>query len=267
MSYLKVGDKSEIEKNKLCKKYKKSNIKKSNTNKESSCVVENINPCDYKLFDIESIVELPHDYPNEFKLFCSDNGIKPPNLNSSTGKAWCLMATYKYYYFNRDVCEKIAKKFNIKSKDIIQQFNKVSQKGIKSNSDLHDKGKSYIIYPYELSNKHKMRKNFKFSGSEEEKNREIDKIKSTIKTDYITVPNNLWHLGHKNPSNTGDSTNNLILQPPIQSKYRDDYIFIDTLTKFPCPHKFIYFLKNGSIILTKKQIREYNLLFNELSKK
>jgi len=79
------------------------------------------------------------------------------------------MAKYKYKYFNREVGKQLIEKLNIESNDIIQQFNKVNQKGIKSNSDLHDKGKSYIVYPYALSNKHKMRKNFKFSGTEEEK--------------------------------------------------------------------------------------------------
>ena len=51
-----------------------------------------------------------------------------------------------------------------------------------------------------------------------EKNNEIDKIKSTIKTDYIDVPNSLWQLGHKNPGSTDNSNENFVLQPPIQGK-------------------------------------------------
>ena len=119
-----------------------------------------LTPRNYELIDVNLINELPSDYPDEFKLFCDKNSIKLPNLNSSTGKAWSLMASNKYKYFNRKTCEQLAEKFSISSNDIIQQFNKVSQKGIKSNSDLYDKGKNYIVYPYCLSNKYNVRKNF-----------------------------------------------------------------------------------------------------------
>ena len=61
------------------------------------------------------------------------------------------------------------------------------------------------------------------------KNIEIDKIKSSIKSDYIDISNSLWQLGHKNPNSSDNTSNNLVLQPPIQGKYRDNYIFIDTL--------------------------------------
>jgi hypothetical protein len=224
-----------------------------------------LQPSEYELFDINSIDELPSDYPEEFKQFCNENDIKLPKLSSSTGKAWCLMAVNKYKYFNREVCEQIAAKFNIKSNDIIQQFNKVNQKGIKSNSDLYDKGKSYIVYPYCLSNKHKMRKNFRFDGTEEEKNIEIDKIKSNIKTDYIDIPNNLWQLGHKNPGSTDNSTKNLVLQPPIQGKYRDNYIFIDTLTKFPTPNKLETMIRKNEVEFTPEQILYYKQIFDKLA--
>lgn len=221
-------------------------------------------PSKYELFDIDSITQLPDDYPEEFKEFCRENEIKLPSIKSATGKAWCLMATYRYKYFNRVVCEQLATKFNIKSNDIIQQFNKVNQRGIKSNSDLHDKGKSYIIYPYQLSNKHKMRKNFKFNGTKEEKDNEINRIKSTIKADYIDIPNDRWELGHKNPGTTDNSEKNLVLQPPIQGRYRDDYIFIDTLTKMPTPHKLKMMIKSGDVQLTPEQIQEYKKVFDNL---
>ena len=57
--------------------------------------------------------------------------------------------------------------------------------------------------------------------------KEIEKIKSKIKSDYIESPNSQWQLGHKNPGSTDNSNVNLVLQPPIQGKYRDNYIFID----------------------------------------
>lgn len=220
--------------------------------------------CNYELFDINLIDELPSVYPEEFKLFCDKNDIKLLKLTSSTGKALCLMATYKYKYFNREICEQLAQKFKINSKDIIQQFNKVNQRGIKSNSDLYDKGKSYIIYPYCLSNKYKIRKNFKFNGTEEEKHIEINKIKSTIKTDYIDVSNSLWQLGHKNPGLIDNLNNNLVLQPPIQGRYKDDYIFIDTLTKFPMPNKLKVMLEKKEIKFTKEQILNYKKIFDNL---
>jgi hypothetical protein len=223
-----------------------------------------IEPDNYSLFNVDLVDTLPEDYPDEFKSFCAANEIKPPKPSSSTGKAWCLMTTYKYNYFNREVCEQIKVKFNIKSNDIIQQFNKVSQRGIKSSSDLHDKGKSYIVYPYQLSNKYKMRKNFEYSGSEEDKHKEINQIKSTIKSDYIDIPTHLWQLGHKNPETTDSSSKNLVLQPPIQARYRDDYIFIDTLTKFPCPHKLLKMIKNKEILLTPQQIENYKKVFDNI---
>lgn len=85
-----------------------------------------------------------------------------------------------YKYWDRDACDEFVKKFNIDTADSIQLFNKHSQWGISTNSGI-EKGKLYIIYPYSLSNKHKMRKNFKYNGNENDKNIEIEKIKSTIK--------------------------------------------------------------------------------------
>jgi len=101
-----------------------------------------------------------------------------------------------------------------------------------------------------------MRKNFTFDGTEEEKNNEINKIKSTIKHDYIDVPNNELQLGHKNPESEDNTNTNLVLQPPIQGKYRDKYIFLDTLTKIPTPSTLIQLYKSGNSPYTKKQLQE-----------
>jgi len=222
-----------------------------------------LQPSNYKLIDITKINELPKEYPTEFCDFCLKHKLNPPNINTKTGIALSVMLKYKYFYWNRDTCDKFVEKFNIITKDSIQLFNKHNQWGIQTNSGK-EKGKLYIIYPYCLSNKYKMRKNFKFNGSEEEKNIEIDKIKSTIKADYIDIPNILWQLGHKNPNSIDNSNNNLILQPPIQSKYRDDYIFIDTLTKIPTPIKLNNMIKNKEIKFTSEQIIEYKKIFDKL---
>jgi hypothetical protein len=109
-----------------------------------------------------------------------------------------------------------------------------------------------------------MRKDFKFDGTKEQKDAEIDKIKSTIKADYIDVSNDLWQLGHKNPGSTDSSSENLVLQPPIQGKYRDNYIFIDTLTKFPVAAKLATMVEKKEVEFTREQIESYKALFDRL---
>lgn len=237
---------------------------KMNKSQNSSSVELILDPNDYELIDVSKIEQLPSDYPNDFIEFCKENNISLPSISSENGIALSLMLKYRYYYFNRETCIEIQKKFNLSSKDNIQLFNKQNQRGIKTNSDLNIKGKYFIIYPYALSNKSKMRKNFKFDGSEDQKNLEIYKIKQAIKADYIEVPNELWQLGHKNPGSIDSSNNNLVLQPPIQGKYRDDYIFIDTLTKIPVPNKLKMMIQKKEIELTKDQICMYKKIFDEL---
>lgn len=188
------------------------------------------------LIDVDKIDDLPSEFPEEFTEFCRINDLKPPNITTGNGKALSVMITNKGNYWDRKTCDQFVEKFKIETKDSIQLFNKHNQWGIQTNSGI-ERGKLYIVYPYTLSNEHKMRKNFKFDGTNEEKDLEINKIKSTIKADYIDVGNELWQLGHKNPASTDNSNHNLVLQPPIQGKYRDNYIFIDTLTKFPVPNK------------------------------
>ena len=224
-----------------------------------------IKPQEYQRINIGLITEIPNKYPDEFIKFCELNDLKPPKNTSGNGKALTAMLYNPYKYWDRETCDDFVKKFNISSADSIQLFNKHSQWGISTNSGL-EKGKLYIIYPYKLSNKHKMRKNFKYNGTENEKNIEIDKIKSTIKHDYIDISNNKWHLGHKNPGSDDNTNNNLILQPPIQSKYRDDYIFFDTLTKIPLPHKLDKLLQSKQIELTNEQISNYIKVLNKYKK-
>ena len=215
------------------------------------------------LIDIDKITELPTEFPEEFTKYCNENDLKPPNITTGNGKALSVMLTYKENYWDRKTCDKFVEKFQIETKDSIQLFNKHNQWGIQTNSGI-ERGKLYIVYPYTLSNKHKMRKNFKFDGTEEEKNIEINKIKSTIKADYIDVDNNLWQLGHKNPGSIDNSSENLVLQPPIQGKYRDNYIFIDTLTKFPMPNKLEIMIEKKEIEFTSDQIKNYKEIFDKL---
>jgi hypothetical protein len=219
-------------------------------------------PCVYELINIDDITELPTEYPEEFKEFCLSNGLKPPNISTGNGKALSVMLSYPDCYWNRDTCDAFVKKVNIITGDSIQLWNKHSQWGIQTSSGK-EKGKYYIVSPYCLSNKHKMRKDFKYDGSEEEKNSEIDKIKSTIKVDYIDAPNESWQLGHKNPGSTNSSASNLVLQPPIQGKYKDDYIFIDSLTKFPMPNKLESMIEKKEIEFTRDQLIAYKAILDK----
>jgi len=237
---------------------KKNENKEFNTNKK-------VEICEYQKINIDSINEIKNNYPDEFIKFCELNELHPPKNTSGNGKALSAMLYNPYKYWNRKTCDEFVKKFNIETSDSIQLFNKHSQWGIATNSGL-EKGKLYIIYPYLLSNKHKMRKNFKYNGNENDKNIEIEKIKSTIKNDYIDVANIKWQLGHKNPGSIDSTNNNLILQPPIQSKYRDDYLFFDTLTKMPLPHKLDKLLQSKEIKLTKEQIQNYKDVFTKYEK-
>jgi hypothetical protein len=215
----------------------------------------------YQKINVELITEIK-DYPDEFIDYCKVNNLHPPAIETKNGKALSAMLNNKFYYWDRESCDKFVKKFNIETKDSIQLFNKHEQWGIKTSNE---RGKNYIVYPYSLSNKHKMRKNFKFNGTDEEKYLEIDKIKSTIKNDYIDIPADEWQLGHKNPESDDNTENNLVLQPPIQAKYRDKYIFIDTLTKIPTPSTLIQQYNSTSCPYTTKQLCELKDWLNTLN--
>ena len=216
-----------------------------------------------KEIDMDSITKIPTEYPSEFDTFCETNGILPPQIDSNAGKALAIMLHHRDFYWTRKTTDFFCKKFNIDSKDSIQAFNKANQRGIKSNSDLRDRGKYYIVYPYEVSNKLKMRKNFKNNLTLEEQIKQIDHIKSRIQTDYLEVPNSEWQLGHKNPGASDNTVGNLVLQPPIQAKYRDNFIFRDTFTKFPMPHTLASMIDKKEIEFTKEQKAAYIEIFKE----
>jgi hypothetical protein len=226
-------------------------------------MTEPIDTRNYTKISIDEIMEIPKTYPEEFVNFCEQHGLTPPKITTGNGNALSAMLAHPYRYWDRATCDAFVTKFNITTKDSIQLFNKHAQWGILTNSGT-ERGKLFIVYPYRLSNKHKMRKDFKFDGTEAEKKTEIDRIKSTITADYIDPPYDKWQLGHKNPGSTDNSGCNLILQPPIQGKYRDDYLFFDTLTKMPLPSKLKKMLDNNEVELTDDQILQYLKLFQGL---
>jgi hypothetical protein len=249
----------------LCKVARKYNIKYKELEKLSKIYINlnMIEPKKYSEVNIEDITVIHSNYPDNFINFCKTHDLNAPKINSGRGKALAAMLYNPFKYWTRISCDKFVKKFGIDTKDSIQLFNKHSQWGIKTNSGT-EKGKLYIVYPYCLSNKYNIRKDFKYDGSIEQKNIEIDKIKSTIITDYIDIPNEKWQLGHKNPGISNISNNNLVLQPPIQSKYRDEYIFFDTLTKMPLPSKLEKMINSKEITFTEEQINNYLELFTKL---
>ena len=210
--------------------------------------------------NIKDIKYIPN-YPEDFIVFCKENNLKIPRITSGSGKCLSIMLNHIDKYFTRKTTEQFVKKFNINTKDSIQLFNKHEQRGIQAS---RERGKYYIKKPYKLSNKHKMRKDFGKELTEEQKIKEIEKIKSTIKHDYIDVPNDSWQLGHKNPESTDNKNTNLVLQPPIQAKYRDYNIFIDTITRMPTIKRLKIMYENGECPFTIEQLKECQLWLNEI---
>ena len=201
---------------------------------------------------VENIKLQGKSYPESFLAFCHKNSLKPPNITSGRGKALLAMLSYPGYYFTRSSCDAFCKHFQIRTSDSIQLFNKHEQWGM---SQSKERRKYYIPSPFTVSNKVYMRNHFTFNGTEKEKEKTISNIKKNILSDYIDVDASQWHLGHKNPDSIDNSTSNLILQPPIQAKYRDEYIFIDTLTKIPTPRKWISMHKQGKSPYTNGQLK------------
>jgi len=214
--------------------------------------------CIIKVADISTISD---KYPVNFIKFCDKEKITPSKINTNKGRALSLMLAYPDNYFTRKECGEVFNKFNIKTNDSIQSFNKHDQQGIKCSNE---RGKYYVVFPYEITNKYKMRKNFKYDGTEKSKNDEIDNIKNHLTGNYIDVPNKDWQLGHKNPDIKDNSSHNLVLQPPIQGKYRDNYIFIDTITKMPTPKKLKKMIKNKQCPYSNQQLLEFRDLLNSL---
>ena len=133
---------------------------------------------------VENIQLQGKSYPESFLTFCHKNSLKPPHITSGRGKALLAMLLNPAYYFTRKTCDAFCKHFQIKTSDSIQLFNKHEQWGI---SQSKEKGKYYIPYPFEISNKVSMRYNFTFDGTDEEKKKAIDNIKNNIQSDYIDV--------------------------------------------------------------------------------
>ena len=222
-----------------------------------SIIIKKIPKPIYSRINVAEITEdMIASLPADFIAFAKSNNCYLPKKENSRGgfEALAAMVNNPYKFFDgRDDTNAFCEKFNIKTKDSIQLFNKKAQAGFKMSGK---RAKYYIIRPYKVSNKKAMRENFKFDGTEAAKNEEINKWKAHIQENYLDESNDKWQLGHKNPETTDNTSANLILQPPIQAKYRDRYIFIDPLTKMPTPSELFKLIKNGKSPFTNAQLRE-----------
>jgi hypothetical protein len=225
-----------------------------------SIIIKKIPKPIYSRINVADITEdMLNSYPVEFKKFCITNNIRLPGGNG--GKALATMLNNRYKYFTSKDAVAWARRFNIPDHQANQFFNKKGQ----TFESCNERGKNYVCYPYKVSDKKAMRKDFKYDGDEESKNNEIDKIKKHIQGNYIDPPYASWQLGHKNPETTDNTSANLVLQPPIQAKYRDRFIFIDTLTKTPTPKELFKLIKNGKSPFTNAQLRELRDGLNKLN--
>ena len=213
-----------------------------------------------QLIDIKTDLpsELPTHYDEATRHFINKYNLTAPAPTTGNGKAFIAMSLAPQKYFDRDTATKFCEHFDIKTNDSIQLFNKHAQWGPQMSQQ---RGKYFIMFPLTLSPKVQMRAGFKWDGTEEQKYEAIENIKADIKADYVDIPAEQWQLGHKNPE--GDNTsNNLVLQPPIQAKYRDNYIFIDTLTKIPTPETLTRLIQEGKNPYTQEQMTRLRTLLN-----
>jgi hypothetical protein len=214
-----------------------------------------IETVDIEIVDIEiDIPSLPQKYQQSLMDFMGEHKIKPPGLDTLRGIAlramMCCQENGKW--FDRASCKALFERYGKNTDDAIQPFNKLDQLGI-SQIKNKKKGVYRIKFPLELSPKLKMRRGFK---TDECKHKEIERIKQIIRTDYVDEPNSKWQLGHKHPLSGDNSCTNMVLQPPIQAKYRDEYIFIDTLTKIPTVQKLQQMCKQGKSPYTTQDFRD-----------
>ena len=209
---------------------KKGDIKVEDINKEEKkCCV-----------NIKKKFEKPTEYDEDFKSFCKKYKIKLSRLSSMKGMVIAILTNKenRNKYVNRDILEKIMKDLEKYSKDVIQLINKTDQWGLvyetdssKKKHDVHYR----IPYPFRYTSVH-VEKRKDFTGHFQDKdarNKAINAQKEHIKNYYIDVPNDKWELGHKDANKKDNTDKNLIIQPPIQGKYKDKFIFFDALTRMP----------------------------------
>lgn len=202
------------------------------------------------IIDINQTFNIQTSYDKDFVKFCEKYNIKLPRIASMKGQIIALLTNKenRNKYVNRKILDKILSDLGKYSKDSIQLINKTDQWGLvyetdntKKKRDVHYK----IPFPFKYTNIHvEKRKNFTGHFKDKDaRNKAIDAEKNHIRKYYLDVPNDKWELGHKDANKNDNSESNLILQPPIQGKYKDKYIFFDVLTRMPSGKELVKDIK------------------------
>jgi hypothetical protein len=198
---------------------------------------------DSQIIDVSNVSKFT-TYEQDFIIFCEDNAITTPNINTLKGQVIALLTKKenRNKYIDREKLDSFLKSINMFSADSIQIVNKTDQWGLKHQTV--DRKWYNIPYPFEFIDIHIKKRKISFQVLDRDS--KIDFIKEYIKFNYLDVPNYKWEIGHKDP-NKPTSDDNLVLQPPIQGKFRDRFKFDDIgLIKYPTPQEldrnpFLYY--------------------------
>jgi hypothetical protein len=182
----------------------------------------------FKLFDIGDLNLINEKYSShntQFITWANNNNIGLPSLSSAKGQIIALITDQQFInkLFTREMLGKFLNKFDINSNDVIQIVNKTDQWGL-----LHKTYKRkyyYIPRPFTLISIHlNKRKGFSKLIDEDTKKENIKNTKDFLKKYYIDIPDKDWDIGHIDP-NGSSSSNNIVMQPPIQRAYRNRFKF------------------------------------------
>ena len=177
------------------------------------------------LIDIKKYSKKYDAYPQELQLFCTQNKVVLPSLDTIRGQGLALMAQPEVRgqkHLTRVETDAFFEQIGYKTTDSIQGFNKTT--GIKR---VKGRGIYCLAYPFECDMTDiDKRKGASISG---DRDAAINTIKKYWRDNLVDVPNAEWQVGHLDPT-IGDATEkNLAFQPPIQGKYRDrfkwDFLF------------------------------------------
>jgi hypothetical protein len=171
------------------------------------------------LINIDNYTKKFEEYPSDFVEFAKKCNIPLLALTTMKGQALALMAQPDLRgqkHLTRLEAEKFFKNIGMETDDAIQQFNK--ETGFKR---IEMKGKYCLQYPFESDTTNlEKRKGVCISG---DRDTAINTIKKMWMENLVNVPNNLWQIGHLDPTIADASEKNLAYQPHIQAKFRDRF--------------------------------------------
>lgn len=173
--------------------------------------------------------------PTHLQEWAEKNQVKiSKNTSSARFQIVCMFADEinKNVAVTKRMLQDYCARFGVPTTDPIQIINKTDQWGLRHMTLCK---KYYTLpRPFEYIGIHvEKRKNFTSNTSDEDKEKEVLRIKRYITENYIDVPTNLWQMGHRDPNGSNDA-GNLIMQPPLQGRYRDAFKFDDNGLRL-CP--------------------------------